>query len=347
VLDLPIALTADMALLDLLRLQAQSGEFGAVDAESEAQARFDRFFRDVPCVRERVMRSGRVLRLRRRAMSDGGVVTVYADITELKAREREMAEARSQAEQANRTKSEFLANMSHELRTPLNAIIGFSEVISGEMLGPMQNATYLDYVHDIHSSGLHLLSIINDVLDMSKIEAGKLELVDEPIIVQQIVGEAIRMLHERAQTRGIALTTEEPAEDISIRGDERALKQVMLNVLSNAIKFSHEGGRVIVRTSASDPETLVIEIEDFGIGMDQTELVRALQPFGQAKAVVTRTHGGTGLGLPITKGLVEAHGGRLAISSALDRGTLVRIELPRHAEPEAAAPRDIVSHAHV
>jgi len=342
-LDLPITLTTDATLFELLRLQAKLGEFGAIDPDEEAKRRSDRFYREVPAFRERVMRNGRILQLRRRAMPDGGVVTVYSDVTELKANEREMVQARRQAEQANQAKSEFLANMSHELRTPLNAIIGFSEVISNEMLGPINNTKYLDYVNDIHSSGLHLLSIINDVLDMSKIEAGRLKLVEEAVVVQQIVGEAVRMLHERAASRGIALTCEQPPEDIVIRGDERALKQVLINILSNAIKFSHDDGRVVVRTDGADPRRLVIEIEDRGIGMDEDELERALQPFGQAKAVITRTHGGTGLGLPITKGLVEAHGGRLAISSAVGGGTSVRIELPRGNKTPAAAPPPTLS----
>jgi signal transduction histidine kinase len=230
--------------------------------------------------------------------------------------------------------------MSHELRTPLNAIIGFSEVICAEMLGPMKNPTYLDYVNDIHASGLHLLSIINDVLDMSKIEAGRLELAEEAVVVQHIIGDAVHMVHERAESRGITLTCEQPPANVVIRGDERALKQVLLNILSNAIKFSHDHGQVVVRTTLPDADNIVVEVEDFGIGMNDEEQKRALQPFGQAKSVTTRTHGGTGLGLPITKGLVDAHGGRLVITSAIDSGTLVRVELPRRREgtPPAVLP---------
>jgi signal transduction histidine kinase len=339
-LDLPITLTTETTLFEILRLQAQLGEFGAVDPESEASRRAAAFYRDVPTFRERAMRNGRILQIRRHAMPDGGVVTVYSDITEVKASERKMIEARRQAEQANQAKSEFLANMSHELRTPLNAIIGFSEVICAEMLGPMKNPTYLDYVNDIHASGLHLLSIINDVLDMSKIEAGRLELAEEAVVVQHIIGDAVHMVHERAESRGITLTCEQPPANVVIRGDERALKQVLLNILSNAIKFSHDHGQVVVRTTLPDADNIVVEVEDFGIGMNDEEQKRALQPFGQAKSVTTRTHGGTGLGLPITKGLVDAHGGRLVITSAIDSGTLVRVELPRRREgtPPAVLP---------
>ncbi|MBV8889520.1 MAG: PAS-domain containing protein [Alphaproteobacteria bacterium] len=343
-LELPLQLTTGTTLRDILMAQAERGEFGRVDPEREVEARLARFFEAIPEARERVMRNGRVLRIRRRKMPDGGVVSTYADITLLKASEREMSEARRLAEAANHAKTEFLANMSHELRTPLNAIIGFSEVICAEMLGPIENLKYRDYVKDIHSSGLHLLSIINDVLDMSKIEAGKLELSEQAIVVQRVIGEAGHMLHERAHSRAIVLTYELPDEDIVIWGDERAIKQVLLNILSNAIKFSNEGGQIIVR-ARSLPERLIIEVEDHGIGMDDEEQERALQPFGQAKSVTTRAHGGTGLGLPITKGLIAAHGGTLSIRSSVGRGTTVRVELPQAQKETIAQLHEIVLRA--
>src|SRR5207302_439281 len=266
--------------------------------------------------------------IRRRAMPDGAVVSLYSDITERKAAEQTMQEARAQAELANDAKSDFLANMSHELRTPLNAIIGFAEAVSSELLGPVSDKRQLEYIKDIHSSGLLLLSIINDVLDMSKIEAGKLELERESVPVRPLIGEAVRMVSERAKSRKLTLVATVPEEEISVWGDERAIKQILLNLLSNAVKFSHEGGRVDIRASLDAAGDLVLEVEDYGIGMAAHEIDRALEPFGQAKPAVTKTHGGTGLGLPIAKGLTDAHGGRLVVESIPGRGTVVRTVFP-------------------
>ena len=267
-------------------------------------------------------------------MPDGAVVSLYSDITERKAAEQKMAQAWKEAELANQSKSDFLANMSHELRTPLNAIIGFSEVICGEFLGPMRDKKYLGYIEDIHSSGLHLLAIINDVLDMSKIEAGKLELASEIVTVQRVINESIRMVSERANSRNIELVSDLSGAETGIWGDERAIKQIMLNLLSNAVKFSHDGGRVDIRAALDTAGGLVLEVEDNGIGMSPEELVRALKPFGQANTGAARLYGGTGLGLPISKGLIEAHQGQLVIDSSPGRGTRVRVVLP----PHAAAP---------
>ncbi|MBV8936814.1 MAG: PAS-domain containing protein [Alphaproteobacteria bacterium] len=327
-LELPRDLTPGVPLRDILTLQAVRGDFGAGDPSAEVAKRVKRFYRDVPTTKERTTPRGRILQICRRAMPDGAVVSVYSDVTELKASERRLIQARSQAEAANRAKSEFLANMSHELRTPLNAIIGFSEIIAHELFGPLGNEKYLDYMKDIHQSSLHLLSIINDVLDMSKIEAGKLELSREPLNVRSLIGEVIRMVRERAESRGIRLVTTLADENLKIWADERAMKQIFLNLLSNAIKFSREGGEVCIRIAANRPNLAIVEFEDHGIGMNEEELERALQPFGQAKPSTTRNYGGTGLGLPITKGLIEAHGGKLAIESRAGQGTIARIAVP-------------------
>jgi len=328
-LDLPPDLAASATLQDILMHQAVRGDFGESDPEAEVARRLDLFYRDVPTTKERVMPGGRTLQIRRRAMPNGAVISIYSDVTEIKASERRLIEAHSQAETANRAKGDFLANMSHELRTPLNAIIGFSEVISNQLFGPIVNEKYLEYIRDIHTSSLHLLSIINDILDMSKIEAGKVELAKEIVQIQNVISEVMRMVHERARSRDIELTAELPDEDVEIWADERSMKQIFLNLLSNAIKFSNEGGRIYVRIVADRSDVAVLEIEDHGIGMSPEDQERALQPFGQATPATTRNYGGTGLGLPITKGLVEAHGGTLTIDSRAGCGTLVRIVLPR------------------
>ena len=332
-LKLPVDLSS-ASLRDILMLQAERGDFGALaDPVQEVDERRERFYRDLPTVIERTTASGHVLQIRRRAMPDGAVVTLYSDITERKAAEAKISQALVQAELANRAKSEFLANMSHELRTPLNAIIGFSEAISSGLLGPVVDSKQLEYINDIHGSGLLLLSIINDILDMSKIEAGKLELTRENVTMPPLISEAVRMVSERARVRKIKLSTTIPAGEIGIWADERAIKQILLNLLSNAVKFSHEGGRVDIRASLDAAGGLVLDIEDYGIGMSAEEMARAVQPFGQASPTTTRTHGGTGLGLPIAKGLAEAHGGSLTIASTPERGTRVRVTLPQRGRP--------------
>jgi signal transduction histidine kinase len=337
-LELPLEFKVGAALRDILLFQAQRGDFGEPGANLLAKVaeRLERFYRDVPTTKERVTPQGRILQIRRRAMPDGAVLSVYFDITDLKTSERKLIQARSQAEAANHAKSEFLANMSHELRTPLNAIIGFSEIIAHELFGPIGNDRYRDYMKDIHKSSLHLLSIINDVLDMSKIEAGKLELSKELLNLQRAIGEVVRMMRERAQSRDIELSTTLSNEQVEVWADERAIKQICLNLLSNAIKFSKEGGEVFIRVIADRRDFAVVEFEDRGIGMSEEELDRALLPFGQAKPSTTRNYGGTGLGLPITKGLIEAHGGKLAIESGAGRGTIARVFLPIERKPPPA-----------
>jgi signal transduction histidine kinase len=325
-LELP-PLTFGMGLSEILMRQAARGDFGEVAPEAEVARRLAEFHH-VPQIKERLTPSGRILQIRRSAMPDGAVLSMYSDITDLKNSEKNLIEARRQAEAANQAKSEFLANMSHELRTPLNAVIGFSEVIVNQIFGPLRNDKYLEYIRDIHSSSMHLLAIINDVLDMSKIEAGKLDLSRQTLRLQSVAAVALRILHERAESRRIALVPEFAAEDVVIWADERAIKQVFLNLLANAIKFSREGGTVHLRVVHDGPAIAIAEVEDHGIGMTAEEQERALEPFAQAQATTTRNYGGTGLGLPITKGLVEAHGGRLTITSRPGHGTTVRLILP-------------------
>jgi signal transduction histidine kinase len=195
-------------------------------------------------------------------------------------------------------------------------------------LGPIADQRFLGYIRDIRSSGLHLLDIVNDVLDMSKIEAGKVELALDWVPVQQVIDGVIAIVGELASCRNLQLVTQGSPDEIMVWADERALKQIALNLLSNAIKFSSEGGRIDISTAGGERSGVTFEVRDYGIGMTTDELERALQPFGQAKSITSRTYGGTGLGLPIVKGLVQAHGGSLVIESDVGQGTLVRVHLP-------------------
>ena len=295
-LDLPPICRSARRCATFLLLQAVRGDFGEVQTDAEVAERLERFYRDVPTIKERVTPSGRILQIRRHAMPGGAVISVYSDITEIKVSERKLIQARSQAETANRSKSDFLANMSHELRTPLNAIIGFSEIISRELFGPIGNEKYLEYIKDIHNSSLHLLSIINDVLDMSKIEAGKLELSQRAVEHPECDRRGHSHDARAGASRGIELIRPLPDGEVKVWADERAMKQIFLNLLSNAIKFSREGGTVYIRVIADPPCRAIVEFEDHGIGMNEEEQERALQPFGQANPATTRNYGGTGLG---------------------------------------------------
>ncbi len=240
----------------------------------------------------------------------------------------ELARAVQRVELASRTKSEFLANMSHELRTPLNAIIGFSDILRNEIFGPA-HPSYRGYAKDIHDSGAHLLQIINDILDMSKIEAGKLDLHESLIDLDDIADACQRLMRDRAQEAGVALVCERAAEMLpGVLGDSTKLKQILLNLLSNGVKFTPRGGSVTIATARTGGDRVTLQVRDTGIGMNAGDMALALEPFRQIDNSHTRKYQGTGLGLPLAKALTELHGGELKIASALGRGTTVTILLP-------------------
>jgi signal transduction histidine kinase len=255
----------------------------------------------------------------------GGFVDSHIARFESAKRELEMALQRADA--ANATKSMFLANMSHELRTPLNAIIGFSEIMKAEMFGPLGGKRYREYVEDIAKCGNHLLSLINDVLDMSKFDAGRLELDEEKVDVSEIVVASVNAVRPSAEKASVCLTSKLD-DALFLYADGRRLKQILLNLLSNAIKFTPEGGRVSLSVSARQ-EGLIIAVADTGIGMAPDQIPKALERFGQVDSRLARKHEGTGLGLPLTKCLVDLHGGSLRIDSEVNVGTTVTVTFPR------------------
>ncbi len=248
-----------------------------------------------------------------------------SDISRRKAMEEETLRSKEAAEFANRTKTQFLANMSHELRTPLNAILGFSEVIEREMFGPVA-AKYQGYATDIHRSGRHLLALVNDVLDLSKLEAGKLELHESEFALSDLVEECLTLVRAKAEEGDVRLKNALPKTLPCLRADARAVKQLLLNFLSNAVKFTPEGGEV--RVEAEDDTGLTLSVVDNGIGMTAAEIDVALAPFGQVDSRLARRHDGTGLGLPICRSLMELHGGELRLTSAPNVGTTLAAWFP-------------------
>jgi signal transduction histidine kinase len=235
--------------------------------------------------------------------------------------------AKRSAEEANRAKSEFLANMSHELRTPLNAIIGFSSIIRNEMLGAVNIPRYREYAGDIHSSGEHLLAIINDILDLSKVEAGKYELAEQDFDADEIMTAAVRLVREKIERGHVQLQMRPRASQVQLHADRRALLQVLINLLANAVKFTEEGS-IVLAGESTEGGGFTYSVTDTGIGMTAAQIKIALQPFGQIQNALTRAQPGTGLGLPLSDRMVRLHGGWLEIQSTPGQGTRVSVHLP-------------------
>ncbi len=253
---------------------------------------------------------------------------VLRDITAWKRSEEELVGAKRAAEQASTAKSEFLAKISHEIRTPLNAIIGFSEVMMDERFGPIGNERYRQYLKDIHSSGGHLISLVNDLLDLSKIEAGKLELTFVSVNLNDLVQQCVAIMQEQSNRERVIIRTSLPANLPQIIADARSMRQIALNLLSNSIKFTGAGGQVIISTALTDDQEVVLRVRDTGAGMSEKELQTALEPFRQVATAARWGLSGTGLGLPITKALAEANHARFRITSHVDDGTLVELAFP-------------------
>ena len=256
-------------------------------------------------------------------------VVLENEISHRKRVEGELRSAKDQAEVANRTKSEFLTMVSHELRTPLNAVIGFSEMMVYEIFGPHGDTKYKEYGADIRKSGLHLLSLINNILDLSKVEANKFELNEEIVDIAEIIEEALVLLRDKAEHEGIAIETRIADSFPLINGDARSLKQIFINLLSNAVKFTGSGGHIAVDVKIDYKGRPVASVTDDGIGIAKDDQARIFQPFCQADSSLAREYEGTGLGLPLTKSLVELHGGELKLASTVGEGTTVKVVLPK------------------
>jgi two-component system cell cycle sensor histidine kinase PleC len=313
---------------DYIRYNAERGEYGPGDVEQQVAERVALARQFVPHAFERTRPDGTVLEIRGNPVPGGGFVTTYRDVTEQRRVEETLRRAKEQAELASRAKSEFLANTSHELRTPLNAILGFSEILMQQMFGPLGAERYLEYARDIHQSGAHLLSIINDLLDLAKVEAGRFEMQEEAIPLSAMLEGAARFVRDRADAGGVRLSLAVEADAPQLFCDQRALKQIVVNLLSNAVKFTTEGGRVEVSARLAPDGWLDLAVADTGIGMTAHDIEVALTPFGQVESALTRRFEGTGLGLPLARRFVELHGGTLGIESKPGEGTVVTARFP-------------------
>jgi signal transduction histidine kinase len=281
--------------------------------------------------------NGRFVQVWEEKTGEGGIVSLYLDITDRKRAEDELRQAKEAAESANQSKSQFLANMSHELRTPLNAVLGFSEVMMSEIMGPLGDRRYHEYAKDIHDAGSHLLDIIDDILDMSKIEAGHFDLDAQWIDVADLVGETLRLIGARAREGGLTIVREIEPNLPPLYADLRSVKQILLNLLGNAVKFTPSGGKVRVAARLLPSRGLALSVSDTGLGIAAQDIPQALKPFGQIERALSRRHGGVGLGLPLSKHLAELHDGTLEIASEPGKGTNVSVYFPPARVGRAAA----------
>jgi signal transduction histidine kinase len=323
---------------DIMRARVYAGKIPSARGREEDHIR-ERLARHRNPTGEPIIQklsTGQWVRIVERRTRDGGVVAIRSDVTHLQRHQEELRQAKEEAESANRAKSRFLATVSHELRTPLNAIIGFSEMMQMQAFGALGSPRYEEYAGAINVSGRHLLSLIGDILDMSRIEAGRYELRPEPIDIGELASECLLMLKGRASEDGVALTVEIGSAGTYLLADRLAIKQVLLNLLSNSVKFTPRGGRVCC-TSRLDAGRFVIAVSDTGVGIAADRLPQLFEPFSAASDTpLSRAASGTGLGLSICRRLVEMHGGTITLASTVGRGTTATVTFPA----TATAPSD-------
>jgi signal transduction histidine kinase len=312
---------------DVLAYNEKHGHYAADSKAESSASRMDRAKQLVNRKTPYFSRDGRVIEKRRNRMPDGGFVATYRDITELYNTQQMLVEAKEKAESASRAKSEFLATMSHELRTPLNPIIGFAEIMERKLHGPLGDAHYDEYVCSIRESAVHLLSIINDILDIAKVEAGKATPGNDVVCIEEIIASCVRLMQEHANRGNVRLDTKLADDLPNFRANPRMVKQIILNLLSNAIKFTPDGGTVTLAVDAE--QDLRINITDTGIGIAEADIEKALAPFEQIDRSLNRKYEGTGLGLPLARSFVRLHGGDLVIRSQLGKGTTVMVTFPQ------------------
>ncbi|HMK67013.1 MAG TPA: PAS-domain containing protein, partial [Stellaceae bacterium] len=354
------------SLIEIIAFDIARGEFGPGDVEEQMAQRLELARRPGTFTFERIRPDGRVLHVERHSMPGGGLVATYTDLTEARQRETQLrdyvnqlefaksrleeqgarlaeladdlSEQKTHAEEASHAKSRFLANMSHELRTPLNAIIGFSDLIETEAMGPVGDRRYKGYAEDIRNSGQHLLELINDILDFSKADADRLSLAEERIDLADLLDASVRMLLPRAAHANVKLLLEPMPSALYLHADGKRLRQIVLNLLTNAIKYTPATGKVTIAAGLDGTGALVLTVRDTGVGIAEEDQQKVLEAFVQVDNGPNRKHQGTGLGLPLTKRLVELHGGTLTLQSRLGQGTTVRIVLPRERVIASARP---------
>jgi signal transduction histidine kinase len=317
---------------DLLRYSAGAGLIKSPLAKSDIEAWIKSRLEDrrnmQEDVRETRLSTGQTFLSRHKQTDDGSIMVIHTDISERKRAEEESIIARQEAEQANKSKTEFLANMSHELRTPLNSIIGFSDILCTETFGPVGHDKNKEYVEHINSSGKHLHRLIGDILDLSKIEAGEEELIEEEINIREVINECLQMASSRSFSKKITFPVVVQEGLTSLFADRLKVLQILLNLLSNAVKFTPDGGEIKIEAAVDTQNRTLIKVRDTGEGISPEDLQKVLEPFGQAGNALTRKHDGTGLGLALVKSITEMHGGEIKLESEVGLGTTATIVFP-------------------
>ena len=332
-------LVPGMEFEELIRCHVEKGEIlDAVGQEEEWIKRRMRMHRSPAGDFEIKFASGTWLRVSERRTADGGCVSLRTDITELKLRQEDLSSQQQRADSANRAKTDFLLTMSHELRTPLNAIMGFSEVMKQQLRGPLGDERYVDYAKDIYDSASHLLAVINNILDISRIEAGRLELDEQAVVIADEVTKALRQLEDEAKSADVRLVSDIEQDLPLLLGDTNKIRQIVINLVGNAVRYMPDSGTVTVRAHRDKQGGIVLAVEDDGAGMEPEDVERVISPFVRLSNPMVRAYDGTGLGLPLVKALVELHGGTFELTSKVGKGTTATSIFPKSRVIEAEMP---------